>query len=325
MNTLTLLDAITTALAWELAHDPNVVLFGEDIGKNGGVFRATLGLQERFGEHRVLDTPLAETQIAGMAIGMAAQGLRPVCEIQFAGFMYSTFDHLINHAARLRHRTRGRLSCPMVLRTPVGGGIHAPEHHGESPEAWLAHTPGLKVVSPSSPARAYGLLLAAIRDPDPVIFLEPTRLYRLLKEPVADNGEALPLGAAFTLREGHDVTLVSWGASVLETLQAAEQLAERGVSAEVIDVASLKPLDMPTILASVAKTGRCVIVHEAARQCGVGAEIAANLAGDGLMSLLAPVERVTGFDTPMPLARLEEEYLPSVARILAAVERVRAY
>lgn len=325
MNTLTLLDAINAALAWELAHDDNVVLFGEDIGKNGGVFRATLGLQERFGEQRVLDAPLAETQIAGMAIGMAAQGLRPVCEIQFAGFMYSTFDHLINHAAH-RGAQHHRAAQPATgAVTQAGGGIHAPEHHGESPEAWLAHTPGLKVVSPSSPARAYGLLLAAIRDPDPVIFLEPTRLYRLLKEPVADNGEALPLGAAFTLREGCDVTLVSWGASVLETLQAAEQLAEQGVSAEVIDVASLKPLDMPTILASVAKTGRCVIVHEAARQCGVGAEIAANLASEGLMSLLAPVERVTGFDTPLPLARLEDEYLPSVARILAAVERVRAY
>ena len=325
MADLTLLDAITAALAHEMAADDAVILLGEDIGKNGGVFRATLGLQDRFGEDRVRDTPLAETVIAGMAIGMAAQGLKPVAEIQFAGFMYSTLDQLFNHAARLRHRTRGRMSCPMVLRTPVGGGIHAPEHHGESPETYLVHTPGLKVVSPSSPARAYGLLLAAIRDPDPVIFLEPTRLYRLLKEPVVDDGTALPLGAAFTLREGSDVTLVSWGASVRETLLAADQLAGQGISAEVIDLATLKPLDHATVLASVARTGRCVIVHEAPRTCGVGAEIAATIAEHGLMNLLAPIERVTGFDVPLPLARREDDYLPSVARIRAAVARVLAY
>ncbi|AVY96095.1 MULTISPECIES: alpha-ketoacid dehydrogenase subunit beta [Microvirgula] len=325
MTEMTLLEAITTALAHELQADPDVAVFGEDVGANGGVFRATQGLQARFGEARVFDTPLAETLIAGMAVGMAAQGMKPVCEIQFAGFMYSTFDQLINQAARMRHRTRGRLTCPMVLRTPVGGGIHAPEHHGESPEAWLAHVPGLKVVIPSSPVRAYGLLLAAIRDPDPVIFLEPTRLYRLLKEPVSDDGTALPLGACFTLREGSDVTLVSWGAAVRETLQAADRLAGQGISAEVIDVATVKPLDIDTILASVARTGRCVIVHEAARTGGVGADIAAQLAERGLMSLLAPVERVTGFDIPLPLARREDEYLPSVERILAAVSRTMSF
>lgn len=324
MSGLTLLDAITAALAHELEHDPDVLLFGEDIGLNGGVFRATQGLQARFGERRVFDTPLAEGLIAGMAVGMAAQGLRPVCEIQFAGFMYSTFDQLINHAARMRHRTRGRLACPMVLRTPVGGGIHAPEHHGDSPEAWLAHIPGIKVVSPSSPARAYGLLLAAIRDPDPVVFLEPTRLYRLLREPVDDDGTALPLGQAFVLRPGSDLTLVSWGAAVHETLLAADTLAGQGIEAEVIDMATLKPLDMDTVLASVARTGRVVIVHEAPLSGGLGAEIAARLAGDGLAYLLAPVERVTGFDIPMPLARREDDYLPGPARILAACQRVLA-
>lgn len=321
MAELHMVEAVNLALAHALEHDPDVVLLGEDIGVNGGVFRSTVGLQTRFGEARVIDTPLAEGGIVGAAIGMAAMGLKPVAEIQFAGFIYPAIDNILNHAGHLRHRTRGRLSCPLVVRAPSGAGIHAPEHHSESPEALFAHIPGLRVVMPSSPARAYGLLLAAIRDPDPVIFFEPTRLYRLFRQEVEDNGEALPLDACFTLRDGSDVTLVSWGAMVQETLAAADRLAEDGISATVIDVATLKPLDMETILESVAQTGRCVIVHEAPRTAGVGAEIAANLADAGLYSLSAPVQRVTGYDTVVPLARLEHSYLPSVARIVDAARR----
>ncbi len=319
---ITLVEGVRRALAWELAADPQVLVLGEDVGVNGGVFRATAGLQERFGPERVMDTPLAETMIAGVAVGMAAMGLRPVAEIQFMGFIYPTIDQLVSHASRLRNRTRGRMSCPMVLRAPFGGGIHAPEHHSESTEAMFAHIPGLRVVIPSSPARAYGLLLAAVRDPDPVVFLEPKRIYRRQKQAVADDGEALPLDVCFTLREGRDVTLVTWGAMTLETLQVADELDAAGVSAEVIDVATLKPLDMDTILASVEKTGRCVIVHEAARSAGFGAEVAANLADQGLLSLLAPVQRVTGWDTIMPLARSEHHYMPDTGRIHAAVRRV---
>ncbi|KVP84335.1 2-oxoisovalerate dehydrogenase [Burkholderia ubonensis] len=321
MADLNLVEAVNRALAYELANDPAVVLLGEDIGVNGGVFRATVDLQSRFGAERVIDTPLAESGIAGAAIGMAAMGLRPVAEIQFTGFIYPAIDHILNHAARLRHRTRGRLSCPLVLRSPCGGGIHAPEHHSESPEALFAHIPGLRVVMPSSPARAYGLLLAAIRDPDPVIFLEPTRLYRLFRQPVEDDGEALPLDTCFTLRDGADVTLVSWGATLQEVQAAADQLAQDGVMAEVIDVATLKPLDVDTILASVAKTGRCVIVHEAPRTAGLGAEIAAVISERGLYSLLAPVQRVTGYDVVVPLFRLESQYLPSVERIVDAARK----
>ena len=321
MAELNLVEAVNVALAYEMAHDTTVVVLGEDVGVNGGVFRATVGLQARFGAERVVDTPLAEGAIAGVAVGMAAVGIKPVAEIQFTGFIYPTLDHIINHAARLRHRTRGRMSCPMVLRSPSGAGIHAPEHHSESPEALFAHTPGLRMVMPSSPARAYGLLLAAIRDPDPVVFFEPTRLYRLFKQEVADDGAALPLDVCFLLREGTDLTLVSWGAMLQETLAAADALAGNGVSAEVIDVATLKPLDLTTILESVAKTGRCVIVHEAPRTVGVGAEIAAGLAEHGLTSLLAPVQRVTGYDVVVPLPRLESQYMPSVARILAAARK----
>jgi pyruvate dehydrogenase E1 component beta subunit len=319
MSDITLIQAVNQALAWEMTADDNVCVLGEDVGLNGGVFRATDGLQARFGAARVIDTPLAEGLIAGMSIGMAAQGLKPVAEIQFMGFIYPTLDHVLNHAARFRNRTRGRISVPMVLRAPFGGGIHAPEHHSESTEALFAHIPGLRVVIPSSPARAYGLLLAAIRDPDPVVFLEPKRIYRLRKQDVPDDGEALPLDVCFVLRPGSDITLVTWGAMTHETLQAADKLAERGISAEVIDVATLKPLDMDTILQSLEKTGRCVIVHEAARTGGFGAEIAANIAEKGLMSLMAPVKRVTGYDTVMPLFRLEQHYMPSVQRILDAV------
>jgi 2-oxoisovalerate dehydrogenase E1 component beta subunit len=319
---MTLVEAVNLALARALADDASVVLLGEDIGVNGGVFRATVGLQQRFGCERVIDTPLAEALIGGLCVGMAAQGLKPVGEIQFMGFLYPCIDQLVNHASRLRHRTQGRLSCPMVLRVPHGAGIRAPEHHSESTEAMLAHVPGLRVVMPSSPERAYGLLLAAIRDPDPVIFLEPTRIYRAAKGQVEDSGEVLPLDAAFVLREGRDVTLVSWGAMVKETLAAAEQLATENLEAEVIDLATLKPYDEETILASVSKTGRCVIVHEAARTGGFGAEIAALIAERALLSLLAPPARITGYDTVIPLPRLEQHYMPSIGRIVAAARKV---
>ncbi len=260
---LALLEAVNLALHRAMAEDETVVVLGEDVGVNGGVFRATLGLRERFGFKRVLDTPLAENMIAGLSIGMAAQGLKPVMEIQFMGFIYAAMEQLVSHASRLRNRTRGRLACPLVLRTPMGAGIRAPEHHSEATEAMFAHIPGVRVLVPSSPARAYGLLLAAIDDPDPVIFLEPTRLYRMNPQPLADDARRLPLDSCFTLHEGGDLTLVSWGASVHETQQAAERLAQRGIEAEVIDVACLKPLDLDTLEASVRKTGRCVIVHEA--------------------------------------------------------------
>ncbi len=325
MPELTLVEAINRALARAMAEDETVLVLGEDVGRDGGVFRATDGLLTRFGTERVLDTPLAEVAIAGISVGLAAQHFRPVAEIQFMGFAYSTIDQMLNHAARLRTRTRGRLSCPMVLRMPAGGGVHAPEHHSESGEACFTNIPGLRVVYPSSPRRAYGLLLAAIRDPDPVVFLEPTRLYRAFREEVADDGTALPLDRCFTLREGRDVTLVGWGAIVRDMLAAAERLAAEGTEAEVIDAATLVPLDAATILASVARTGRCVICHEAPLTGGFGAEIAAQLAGPGLMSLLAPVERVAGWDTVMPLPRLEQRYIPGVEHILAAARRCLAH
>jgi len=325
MPEVTLVQAVNMALAHEMERDGTVLVLGEDVGVNGGVFRATEGLLDRFGPDRVIDTPLAETVIAGMAIGLAAEGLRPVAEIQFSGFIYPTVDQMLNHASRLRNRTRGRLTCPMVLRAPAGGGIRPPEHHSDSPEAIFAHIPGLRVVVPSSPAHAYGLLLAAIRDPDPVVVLEPTRLYRATREEVDDDGRALPLDTCFTLREGGDLTLVAWGGMVPEALAAADALAEEGVSAAVIDVATVSPLDMEPILASVADTGRCIVVHEAPLRAGFGAEIAARLADEGLTSLLAPVRRVTGWDTVFPLARLESDYLPDRDRIVAAARDVLAY
>jgi 2-oxoisovalerate dehydrogenase E1 component beta subunit len=319
MAQITMIEAITMAHAWELEHDPSVVVLGEDIGINGGVFRATVGLQQRFGSDRVQDTPLAEGMIAGMCVGMAAQGLKPVAEIQFMGFIYPAIDQIVNHMSRMRNRTRGRLSCPVVIRTPHGGGIRSPEHHSESVEALFAHIPGIRVVCPSTPARAYGLLLAAIRDPDPVLFLEPVRIYRYAKQEVANDGKALPLDVCFLLREGTDVTIVTWGAMTVDTLKAATQLAAEGISAEVIDLATISPIDSEAILDSVARTGRLVIVHEAARNCGVGAEIAAIVAEQGLYDLQAPIQRVTGYDTVMPYFKLEHDYLPSVARIVDAV------
>ena len=317
-----MVEAIQLAQAYEMARDPGVVVMGEDVGVNGGVFRATSGLQQRFGADRVIDTPLAEGLIAGAAVGMAAMGMKPVVEIQFMGFIYPAFDQIASHVARLRNRTRGRLSCPLVMRMPHGGGIHAPEHHSESLEALLCHHPGLRVLCPSSPARAYGLLLAAIRSPDPVMFLEPVRLYRMSRQDVSDDGEALPIEGCYRLRAGSDVTIACWGAITVEVQKAAQLLAGEGISCEVLDLASLAPIDYETLVDSVVRTGRLVIAHEAARNCGLGAEIAATVSEHALYDLQAPVRRVTGYDTIMPLYRLENAFLPGVERIADAVRSV---
>jgi 2-oxoisovalerate dehydrogenase E1 component beta subunit len=319
---ITLVEAVNQALHYEMAQDETIIVLGEDVGLNGGVFRATAGLFQKF-PNRVLDTPLAESMIAGLAIGMSVQGLKPIAEFQFEGFIYPAFNQIISHASRMRNRTRGRLHCPIVFRAPFGGGISAPEHHSESPEAFFAHIPGLRVVIPSSPAKAYGLLLAAIRDPDPVIFFEPKRIYRKIKQPVPDTGNALPLDTAFILKTGHDVTLISWGAMIYETLEAAVILAqENGIHAEVLDLASIKPIDQTTVFKSVRKTGHAVIIHEAAKTCGVGAEVAALLAENCFEDLQAPVRRVTGFDIVVPYSQLEHHALPSVDKIVRTVREI---
>lgn len=325
MPALTMIEAITLALDHEMGRDEEVVILGEDVGINGGVFRATEGLFDKYGDKRVLDTPLAEAMIAGLSVGMAAQGMKPVAEIQFMGFVFPAINQLMTGAARMRNRSRGRLHLPMVVRMPYGGGIHAPEHHSESTEAIFAHTPGLRVVIPSSPSRAYGLLLAAIRNPDPVIFLEPKRVYRIVKQEIDDDGEAYPLDSCFVDREGDDLTLVSWGAMMHETLQAADALGEEGISAEVIDLATVAPYDIETIIESVEKTARCVIVAEAVRSGSVASDIAAELAERCILSLIAPIGRVTGYDTIMPYAKLEGRYMPSVDRILDEAKKVMRY
>ncbi|MFM2666515.1 alpha-ketoacid dehydrogenase subunit beta [Vibrio mediterranei] len=323
---ITLIEAVNLALHYEMEHDNNVVLLGEDVGDNGGVFRATVGLKEKFGLRRVIDTPLAEALIGGVAVGMATQGLRPIAEFQFQGFVFPAMEHLICHAARMRNRTRGRLTCPAVFRAPFGGGIHAPEHHSESIEALFAHIPGLKVVVPSSPQRAYGLLLAAIRSNDPVMFFEPKRIYRTVKSPVVNDGQALPLDTCYTLRKGRDLTVVTWGACVVETLQAAQSLSEQGIEAEVIDLASIKPLDMDTIIKSLEKTGRLLIVHEASQSCGVGAEIITRVSEHSMCLLKAPPKRVTGLDTVMPYYKNEDYFLIQEQDItLAARELVEGW
>ena len=319
MSDLTLIEAVNLALHHAMQRDPQVIVLGEDVGLNGGVFRATQGLQQRFGRQRVLDTPLAESLIAGVSIGLASQGFRPVAEIQFMGFIYAALEHLVSHAARLRNRTRGRLTCPMTLRVPHGGGIHAPEHHSEATEAMLTHIPGLKIICPSSPRLAYQLLLAAIADPDPVIVLEPERLYRSHKQFCPDDGLQLPLERALIRRLGDDISLISWGACVQDCLDAALRLSKQGIEAEVIDVATLKPLDRETLIASVQATGRALIVHEAALSGGLGAEIAAMLSEELFSELQAPVSRLAGFDTIMPYARMESHYLPSVEDIITRV------
>jgi len=314
-NPITLVEAVNLALHHEMSRDENVIVLGEDVGINGGVFRATLGLYEKFPE-RVLDTPLAESMIAGLSIGMSLQGLKPVAEFQFEGFIYPAFNQIVSHAARFRNRTRGRLHCPLVFRAPFGGGIHAPEHHSESPEAFFAHVPGLRVVVPSSPAKAYGLLLASIRNPDPVIFFEPKRIYRKIKQVVPDHGKALPLDRAFILKEGTDVTFISWGAMVYEALDAAKKLDAENISVEVIDLASIKPIDNETILNSVRKTRRAVVIHEAPKTCGVGAEISARITENLFHELYAPVLRIASLDVTMPYAALENFALPDVKKIV---------
>ncbi len=322
MAKLTVVEAINLALKQEMARDSRLLVLGEDVGKNGGVFRVTEGLLELFGENRVVDTPLSESAIIGSAIGLAVYGLRPVAEIQFEGFVYGAMEQLIGHAARIRTRSRGRRECPLVVRIPYGGGIHAPEHHSESNEAYFVHTPGLKVVVPSTPYEAKGLLLSAIRDPDPVIFMEPKRIYRAIREEVPDEEYLIPLEQARVVTEGNHVTLIAWGAMLHVALQGAKLMADRGISSEVLDLRTLSPLDTQSIVESIKKTNRAVIVHEAPRSCGVAAEIIARINEKALLYLEAPVERVTGFDTVMPLPRLEQHFLPDAQRVVRAIDRV---
>jgi pyruvate dehydrogenase E1 component beta subunit len=312
---LTLVQAVRDGLKSEMQRDDDVLVMGEDVGKNGGVFRATEGLYDEFGGDRVIDTPLAESGIVGTAIGMAAYGLKPVPEIQFSGFMYPAFDQIISHAARMRTRSRGRFTCPLVVRAPYGGGIRAPEHHSESKEAFYAHEAGLKVVIPSTPYDTKGLLAASIRDPDPVIFLEPKLIYRAFREEVPDETYTVPLGEAAVRREGSDVSVFTWGAMTRPTMEAAEDLAQEGIDAEVVDLRTLSPMDEEAILESFKKTGRAVVVHEAPKTGGLAGEIIATIQEEALLYQEAPIERVTGFDTPYPLYALEDYYLPESARI----------
>jgi pyruvate dehydrogenase E1 component beta subunit len=321
MARLNMVEAIVQALAQEMQRDPRVVVLGEDVGRDGGVFRVTDGLFDRFGADRVIDTPLAESGIVGMAIGMAIAGYRPVAEIQFSGFAYPAYDQLVCHASRMRNRSRGEFTVPLVVRTPYGGGIRALEHHSESMEAIFAHVPGLKVVVPADPYEAKGLLTSAIREPDPVVFFEPARVYRAIKTDVPEEPYTLPLGKARVVREGRDVTVFAWGAQVRTVKEAAARLeAEKAADVEVIDVRTLAPLDIETVVASVAKTGRAIVVHEAPRTCGFGAEISATIMERAVLHLLSPVVRVTGFDTIPPLAKLEDYYQPDVDAVVEAVK-----
>ncbi len=317
MAKMTMVEALNLALRQEMARDDSVIVLGEDVGVDGGVFRVTDGLIDTFGENRVLDTPLAESGIVGMSIGMAVYGLRPVCEIQFSGFSYENFHQIESHAARLRWRSRGRFTVPMVLRTPYGGGVRALEHHSESREAFWAHMPGLKMVIPSGPRNARALLASAIRDPDPVIFYEPKALYRAFREEVPEAEETLPIGRSQIAREGRDLTLIAYGAMLRPALKAAERLAEEdGLEAEVIDLLTISPLDDSLFVASVQKTGHALLVHEAPRSFGPGAEIVARLVQKAFYYLEKPVARVTGFDVIIPFFSRENSYLPGVERIL---------
>src|SRR3989338_6595557 len=320
-NVLNMVEALNQALFQEMSNDENVVVLGEDVGIDGGVFRVTDGLIKKFGASRVIDTPLSEACIVGFSIGMAAAGLKPVAEIQFSGFIYPAFDQIISHASRLRNRSRGRYTCPLVVRTPFGGGIRALEHHSESMENIFVHTPGLKVVIPSTPTDAKGLLISSIRDPDPVIFYEPKRIYRAIKQEVPEKEYSIPLGKTRLVQEGTDLTLISYGATVRECEQAAELLKDH-VSIEIIDLRTLSPLDTETILASVQKTGRVVIAHEAQRTLGMASEIIARIQEQALLYLKAPIERVTGYDIIVPLPKLEEWYFVDEKRIAEAIEKV---
>jgi pyruvate dehydrogenase E1 component beta subunit len=323
MAKLTMVQALNLALQQEMEKDDRVIVLGEDVGVDGGVFRVTDGLINQFGDQRVLDTPLAESAIVGMSIGMALYGLKPVCEIQFSGFSYQNFHQIENHAARLRWRTRGRYNVSMVLRTPYGGGVRALEHHSESREIYWAHTPGIKMVIPSGPRNARALLVSAIRDPDPVIFYEPKAVYRAFREEVPEEEETLPIGKPQLLRAGKDVTLISYGAMMRPTLQAADELKSKdGVEAEVIDLLTLSPLDEEILIQSVKKTGRAVVVHEAPRSFGAGAEIVSRLMEKAFYYLEAPMARVTGFDIVIPMFSREKNYIPSVPRIVRSVRQV---
>ena len=320
MAKMTMVQALNLALHQEMARDDRVVVLGEDVGLDGGVFRVTDGLIHKYGPERVIDTPLAESGIAGFSIGMAVYGLRPVCEMQFSGFDYFAFHQMESHAARLRWRSQGRFSVPMVLRAPYGGGVRALEHHSESREAYWAHTPGLKMVIPSSPRNARALLVSAIRDPDPVVFYEPKALYRAFREEVPEEEETLPLGTSQIVREGADITLVSYGATLHVTLEAASELKEKhGIDCEVVDLLTISPLDDELFTGSARKTGRVVVVHEAPRSFGPGAEVVARLVEKSFLYLEAPIRRVSGFDVVIPLFQREQEYLPGVQRIVRAV------
>jgi pyruvate dehydrogenase E1 component beta subunit len=320
----TVCDAIRSALHTEMERDDDVVLMGEDVAEAGGVFRATDGLLDAFGEDRVIDTPLAENAIIGTAVGLAEHGLKPVAEIQFQGFMPIAFDQIVSQAARMRFKTRGRFTCPLVIRSPYGTGVRSPEYHAESKESWYVHEPGLKVVVPGSPYDAKGLLISAMRDPDPVCFFEPQLIYRTFKESVPDGSYEVPIGEARVRREGSDLTLLSWGAMTRPSLVAASEL-EGDVDVEVIDLRTLYPFDRDTIVESLEKTGRAVIVHEAHRTLGMGAELAAQLQEDALLNLEAPINRLTGFDTPVPLKGMEDYYLPEPERITAAIRETASY
>jgi len=321
---MTMVQAIQDALRVALREDPRVVVLGEDVGRNGGVFRVTEGLQAEFGEERVSDTPLAENGIIGGAIGMALYGLKPVAEIQFVDFIYPAFDQIVSELSKLRWRSAGQYSCPVIVRAPYGGGIKGGLYHSQSPEAYFCHTAGLTVVIPSTPSDAKGMLLAALEGEDPVIFLEPKRLYRSVKEEVPAGRFTTPLASARIARPGEQVTILAYGAMVPVSIEAAEQAAAQGVSAEVVDLRTLVPLDQATVLDSVRKTGRAVIVHEAPRTCGFGAELSATIQERCFLSLEAPIARVTGFDTPFPYT-LEAEYLPRAPRILKAIRETVAY
>jgi len=324
MAQMTLVQAINHTLDFEMARDERVVILGEDVGVNGGVFRVTEGLAEKHGKHRVQNTPLDESGIMGSAIGLAVAGMRPIPEIQFEGFLGPAYDQLVNHGGRYRWRTRGKITVPMTVRVPVGGGIHAPELHSDSPEAIYSHHPGLTVVMPSTPYDAKGLLLSAIRDPDPVIYFEPKRVYRSFREEVPEDDYTIPIGEAKVVSEGDDVTVVTWGAPVFQALEAMDDLPE-DVSVEIIDLRTCWPIDIDTIAESVEKTGRCVIVHEAPKTAGLGAEISSLVQERCFLHLEAPVQRVTGFDTIMPFYKLELDYLPEAPRIKTSIEEVLAY
>ncbi|MBM9605603.1 alpha-ketoacid dehydrogenase subunit beta [Desulfopila inferna] len=318
MAKMTMVQALNLALRQEMTRDDSVVMLGEDVGPDGGVFRVTDGLFDTFGEQRVIDTPLAESAIIGMAVGMAVYGLKPVCEIQFSGFAYQNFHQLENHAARMRWRTQGRLNVPLVMRAPYGGGVRALEHHSESREAYWAHTPGLKMVIPSGPRNARALLVSAIRDPDPVIFYESKALYRALREEVPEEEETLPIGTSQLVREGGDLTLIAYGAMLQPTLEAAAELQKEGIEAAVVDLLTISPLDDTLIVQSIRQTGRAVVVHEAPRSFGPGAEIIARLMEGAFYYLEAPIERVTGYDVIIPYFSREKFYIPTVGRIIEA-------